>query len=100
MTWDGSDRKARLPREWHRIRRRVLIRDSYQCQHRDNGVKCGATANQVDHIVPGDDHSEANLQALCVTHHRAKSSREGVEARAKIPRRARPTENHPGFLNI
>ncbi|MEU9126596.1 hypothetical protein AB0D08_00515 [Kitasatospora sp. NPDC048540] len=56
----------------------------------------------MDHIVPGDDHREANLRSLCGWHHRAKSSREGAVAKAAARRRQdrkfRRTEGHPGLL--
>lgn len=94
--WQHSDRKSRLPHDWAQRRIRVLRRDGYRCQHRDEvGILCGAWANQVDHVERGDDHDEANLQALCRDHHAAKSSAEGVAAQ---PRRRRPPEPHPGLL--
>lgn len=53
-------------------------------------------ADQVDHVVAGDDHSERNLRAIhddpC---HRMKSAREGHAAQ---PRQKRAKEDHPGFL--
>lgn len=60
---------------------------------------CGMPgADQVDHVVPGDDHSLGNLAPIhddpC---HRVKSAREGVTARAEIrAQRSRPIERHPG----
>jgi len=63
MGWQGSDRKGRLPADWRRIRLVVLRRDRWTCR------RCGRPANQVDHIVPGDDHRPANLQALCKSCH-------------------------------
>lgn len=91
MPWESSDRKKRLPRDWHRVRAIVLKRDRNTC------VKCGKPANQVDHINAGDDHSISNLQALCPDCHKAKSSEEGVKARqAKYGKR--PPEKHPGYI--
>lgn len=100
MPWSTSDRKERLPKDWARIRLRILRRDGYRCRHQQvpGAPRCGRPANQVDHIIPGDDHRDANLQALCAWHHARKSSREGVEARAPRPTRARPPEPHPGAL--
>lgn len=99
--WRDSDRRVRLPREWHAQRARVL---------RDGGRIChvcgGPGADGVDHVRPGDDHSEANLAPIhhnvapfC---HREKSSREGGAAagrmrRAMVAKRSRPQEQHPGI---
>ncbi|MGK5520312.1 HNH endonuclease [Micromonospora sp. URMC 107] len=101
MTWEGSDRRARLPSNWGTIRRRILRRDGYKCrQVFSTGERCGAPANQVDHIERGDDHRPDNLQALCAYCHGVKTAGEAVEARRASPRptRARPAERHPGAL--
>ncbi len=98
MGWETSDRKAELPRGWATIRTRILRRDGYRCQAKlTTGKLCGASANQVDHIIPGLDHSDANLRALCRWHHDRKSAREGVAARAPRPTKARPPESHPAL---
>lgn len=73
--WAGSNRRKRLPSNWHAIRQRVLRRDWQIC------YLCGSPANEVDHINPGDDHSMENLAAICTNCHRKKSSREGNAAR-------------------
>lgn len=101
--WQGSNRKARLPEDWARRRMRVLIRDGRQCTHHDiEGVQCLERATDVDHIRPGDDHSETNLRSLCSDHHQTKSSREGGNARVaqwrSNDRKFRRHEGHPGFL--
>lgn len=102
MAWSNSDRRERLPASWPQIRARVLRRDGQRCTHRHNDVRCEEIATDVDHIVPGDDHREANLRSLCGWHHRAKSSREGAVAKAAARRRQdrkfRRTEGHPGLL--
>ncbi|MEU4718388.1 HNH endonuclease [Nonomuraea dietziae] len=73
--WAGSDRRSRLPSNWTTIRLRVLRRDRFTCQ------RCGSgDANQVDHIVRGDDHSLENLQALCGPCHKRKTLRERLGA--------------------
>jgi hypothetical protein len=85
--WHGSNRRTELPKDWPERRRRVLRRDGYRCQAmvpRDGGLEtCGAPATEVDHIEPGDDHSEANLRSLCRLHHGRKSAAEGVAARRR-----------------
>jgi 5-methylcytosine-specific restriction endonuclease McrA len=99
--WGGSDRRQRLPADWYkRVRPAVLRRDLGICQI------CGVLAatkkggrwigGVVDHIVPGDDHRLANLQTICSTCDRAKSSAEGVAARR--PPRRRPSAKHPGLI--
>lgn len=99
MGWDTSTRKTELPPDWSVRRVRVLRRDGYRCQAVDStGVKCGAPANQCDHIERGDNHDEDNLQALCRWHHARKSSQEGVAARRPRPRRDRVPEAHPGLV--
>nr|WP_244879670.1 HNH endonuclease [Micromonospora aurantiaca] len=62
------------------------------------GERCNAPANQVDHIQRGDDHRDANLQALCTYCHGQKTAAEAAEARRARPRRERPSERHPGSL--
>lgn len=102
MAWDKgvSARAERLPSDWQTRRMRVLRRDRYCCQARDSlGVQCGAPANQVDHVLPNDDHDYDNLQALCRWHHDRKSSAEGAAARRPKARQSRDPEPHPGFLH-
>lgn len=90
--WAGSTRRARLPRDWPAIRQRILKRDQRRC----TWPGCGQPATDVDHIVAGDDHTDANLTSLCDPHHRAKSGREGAAARTYVSPR-RPAEQHPGL---
>ncbi|MFE5570529.1 HNH endonuclease [Amycolatopsis japonica] len=85
--WSGSDRAARLPRTWPTIRRRVLRCDP-TCR-----VCWSAPATEVDHIVPGDDHRETNLQGICSPCHASKSGREGGRA-------ARPRADHPNRIPV
>ncbi len=85
--WANSNRRSRLPKDWPAIRAQVLERDGHRC------TNCGAAANQVDHIIRGDNHALANLTTLCAAHHAAKSGREG--AAAKAARKANPI--HPGI---
>lgn len=103
MAWatGSSARAQRLPKDWQAIRLRVLRRDRYTCRARmADGTLCVERANQVDHIIAGDDHSMRNLQALCRWHHARKSSAEGAAARKANPRPSRynKREAHPGLL--
>lgn len=96
MAWEGSDRRDRLPADWASdIVPRILARDFYRCQLAYGG--CTRTATEVDHKTPGDDHSDANLQAVCSWCHGKKTSAEGNAARPRYSRR-RPPERHPGLL--
>ena len=91
--WSGSDRAARLPRDWPRRRARVLRRDRL-CR-----VCLLAPSTEVDHVIPGDDHSDANLQGICGRCHATKSGREGGRAAAaQRPSARRPPEPHPGLI--
>lgn len=103
--WAGSTRKARLPADWPQrcqLARQIYGTACYLCGHPD--------ASDTDHLVPGGDHSIANLRPACGQHcrwcaaeqrtpcHLAKSSAEGGRAmRAAQPRRQRPPEQHPGL---
>lgn len=99
MAWQGSTRRARLPKDWPRIRRRIIRRDKGVCVATySDGTQCGLPGTEVDHIVPGDDHTATNLRLLCSWHHRHKSSSEGGSAAALTRvRTARPTTTHPAL---
>ena len=96
--WSGSDRRARLPKEWHAQRQRILRNHGRICH-----VCGGPGADQVDHLVAGDDHGDENLRPIHgVPCHRDKSAREGAGASAAQRRRIvalrkRPQERHPGM---
>jgi 5-methylcytosine-specific restriction endonuclease McrA len=96
MAWEGSDRRARLPGDWALRRIRVLRRDAYRCQAKGaTGRPCGAPANEVDHIVRGDNHAYENLQAICRECHKKKTQ---AEAQAARQSRYRKPESHPGLI--
>jgi len=83
--WAGSKRRNRLPSNWRNIREKIMARDNHAC------YLCGQYAAEVDHIIPGDDHNESNLAAICIPCHRKKSALEGVEAK-KLKRK---NNEHP-----
>lgn len=64
-------------KRWQLTRRRIL-RDHPVCTH----PGCTTLATPVDHVTPlsegGDPWDEANLQALCTSHHNAKTRRENA----------------------
>lgn len=96
MGWETSRRRYRLPANWADIRRPVLIEAGYVCELRYPGV-CRGTATEVDHIKRGDDHSRANLRAVCWKCHAKKSSAEGNARKRELrAQRKRPEQRHPG----
>lgn len=102
--WQNSDRRDRLPPDWHSIVARIMRRDQRMCQWKfDDDTLCLDPARDVDHIVPGDDHRDANLRALCARHHKRKTGQEGAAAmharRRKIANSFKRTEEHPGLLS-
>lgn len=106
MVWSTSDRRSRLPSDWAERRRRVMVRDGWQCQWRFPwGGVCHAPANQCDHIDPKGGDDESNLRALCEKHHAWKSSREGNAARRAVIEKAkqvvaRPPEVDPSEVDV
>jgi len=99
--WRGSTRRARLPKNWPAITRRILERDGRQCRTRraDTNRLCLKEARQVDHVRPGDDHRDENLAAICDYHHAIKSGREGgvASGAARRARRRPAGPPHPGL---
>ncbi|WP_372907157.1 HNH endonuclease [Saccharopolyspora indica] len=95
--WRGSNRGSRLPGNWASLRKSALSRDNHRCQIR--GPRCEGRATEVDHIKAGDDHRLVNLQSVCTTCHKSKSSQEGHQARAALrAARFRKKPAHPGRL--
>lgn len=105
IAWEGSDRKERLPDDWDAKRAAADERNPQRICH-----WCGRPGgSDLDHIIPGDDHSQDNLdwihgrnsldrqRALGFTPrdcHQEKTSREAAAAR---PRLHRPPEAHPAL---
>ena len=72
--WEGSGRRARLPRNWAALRRVVLDRDGWQCTaERYNGVRCRWRATDVDHVDRHGGNDPANLASLCAQSGRQES---------------------------
>jgi 5-methylcytosine-specific restriction enzyme A len=93
--WSSSTRRQRLPKDWPRLRTAVLERDPI-CRLRYPG--CTDRATEVDHRHRGDDHSLANLQGVCSSCHKRKTTSESQQARGVGPLRRRPAESHPGLI--
>ncbi|MEU9120886.1 HNH endonuclease [Streptomyces sp. NPDC048506] len=99
IAWDGSARRGRLLSNWATIVKRVKCRDGYRCTMvYEIGGRCTQLGTDVDHIVPGDDHSDDNLRLLCRWCHARKSGQEGAVAAARSRvRTERPSTTHPAL---
>ena len=96
MAWTTSTRSKRLPKDWAKRRTQARDRAHGQCQATHHHPRCPGTGTECDHIIPGDDHSLANLQWLSKECHQAKTAREAA-ARSRARTRLRPAEKHPGL---
>lgn len=99
--WKGSDRRARLPSDWPARVAKTKHLARNQCQWiLPSGKRCPRKGTDCDHIIPGDNHEQANLQLLCGHHHGLKTAKESQEGRwgkkKIVPRSEGP---HPGTLN-
>ena len=86
MSYNDGKRAKELPSNWSSIRARILRRDGFTCRWLEDDNRCPNRANEVDHIIRGDDHSPENLQSLCKLHHAMKTSKEALAA--KMEKRA------------
>jgi 5-methylcytosine-specific restriction protein A len=90
MSWNTSDRRARLPRNWAKLREQVKRRAGGLCQAKQHEPDCSGAGNECDHVINNDDHSLTNLQWLSGPCHRARTLQQATEARARRSRK-RPT---------
>ena len=88
IPWENKNERPFLKSaEWNRQRRRVLHRDNTYyngCQLRFDG--CTGVATQVDHKLPvwytkQEDVQDEQLQGVCKSCHKYKTSFEGVQAK-------------------
>jgi len=94
VPWEGSSRRARLPADWQWRRRQVFA------VHGDVCHVCELPgADEVDHVVAGDDHRLANLRPIHSwrTPQRCHVAKTAAEALAARPRLHRDRESHPGL---
>ena len=89
MAWETSDRKSRLPSDWLKRRSEVFKIHGRRCYIFEDGRQCTNEAEDIDHVIPGDDDSLENLRPICRRCHRAKSSSEGWQALNKKKKEAR-----------
>lgn len=96
MAWETSDRKSRLPGNWLALRKEVFRVKGRRCYIVEDGHRCGAEAGEVDHVVPSGPDDISNLEPICSTHHKSKSSSEGWHAmnRKKKAARARAEKKY------
>jgi 5-methylcytosine-specific restriction protein A len=95
MPWSTSDRRTRLPKDWHRRRAIAKRNANGQCQWQTDGIRCTTPGTDCDHIDRNGSDEPANLQWLCRRHHTIKTQ---AESHASRPRQARPKPRHPGLL--
>ncbi len=86
-------RRSPLPAGWSSIRRAVLQRDP-TC--RLQLPRCTGASTQVHHLLAHDYHHPDGLAGVCVSCHATVTARDANAARG-YPRRARPTQPHPGL---
>lgn len=108
MPWDNdSPRHARLPKDWHARRARTERIAGKRCQRVEGGQRCtwtsppkgsGQPGGHADHIDRTKGDEQSNLEWLCPTHHKIKTSAEGHAAAAAARSDAlHPVERHPGL---
>jgi 5-methylcytosine-specific restriction protein A len=100
MAWETSTRRTRLPADWKARRAAARRRAGGRCEGTlTDGTRCPNQGTDADHLIPGDDHSPANLRWLCRPCHIAKTTAEAAARnRARAAARRRPPERHPGLL--
>lgn len=99
MAWSSSNRREQLPPDWHKIRARILKRDTHTCKWPLSfGALCGNPAHEVDHRHTPTNHSDNNLWALCPTHHTIKTTQESLAARPRLAPKQRSIEKHPNKI--
>lgn len=97
MAWETSDRRDRLPPDWHKRVAKVKERDGGRCTWKlRSGKRCPRRGTDVDHRVSGDNHELSNLQLLCEDHHKRKTQWEAQAGRGKRKPPPRREERHPG----
>jgi hypothetical protein len=96
MSWDTSDRRARLPSDWPKRVAHTKARAQGRCEGislhgepRWHVAECDGIGTDCDHDHRGDDHSLANLRWLSSPCHTFKTH-------AEKPQRSRPRPSHPG----
>jgi hypothetical protein len=91
MAWEGSTRRATLPRDWHKITKRILRRDPV-CT-----LCWAAPSTEADHVGDRLDHRDESLRGVCGPCHRRRTLGQAVAVRRRmVTDKKRPQEPHPG----
>lgn len=99
MGWETSDRRASLPRDWHRRRQRAKTRSGGQCEQvGSTGKRCPRPGTDAHHTGESDDHDEEKLQWLCRPHHDVQTNRQAKQSQHDkyVAAKRRKPESHPG----
>lgn len=101
VSWDGSDRRSRLPADWTERRNAVKLRAGGRCEALlHDGSRCDAIGTDCDHLRRGDDHDLSNLQWLCQWHHKRKTRIEALQALNDMRQKNAPMQRpHPGLID-
>ena len=105
MGWQGSTRRARLPKDWAKRVASTKARAGGRCEgislageprwHVDG---CDGIGTDCDHDKRGDNHELENLRLLSAVCHLEKTQHEAVEAQREQAAKARfPSQQHPGL---
>lgn len=93
----GSRHERGYGAAWDRLRPIILARDHHLCQVCLAEGKL-TTAKIVDHIKPkadGGTDDPDNLRTICAPHHKAKTTREGHDARGHKALRVIGLDGYP-----
>ncbi|GGA72525.1 hypothetical protein GCM10011490_24120 [Pseudoclavibacter endophyticus] len=98
MGWETSNRRASLPREWHKLRAQAKKRAGGQCERITAGTRCRRQGTDLHHAGGRGSHNLGDLEWLCRTHHDAETQKQAKAAQhAKwVDAKRRTPERHPG----
>ena len=97
MAWTTG---RQLPSNWPAIRTQVKARDGHRCTWiQADGSRCPETTRlEVDHIGDPNNHHPDNLRTLCHACHARRTAQQAAAGlRAKLGKRWRAPEPHPGL---
>lgn len=107
MSWETSDRRSRLPKDWPWRVAQTKYRAGGMCEgislrgeDRWHVETCDRIGRECDHDERGDDHSLTNLRWLSPRCHLHKTQQEVAEVQRAQAAKARfPRETHPGLTS-
>jgi 5-methylcytosine-specific restriction protein A len=92
--WATSNRKAALPRDWHKLRLQRRDLAGGLCEAEIHDGRCDGIGNECHHANGRDDHRLESLRWLNHYCHGIETQAEAAKARSK----SRPELPHPGLL--